>query len=105
MNNGSLDSYTDTMRIAELPSENADMAERVGRIKALRRSLTDLERSVPQGSRPLSIVHTKLDEAVMWLGQELRRLDDLNPGAAPDPYPTSRDPKVTAVDPIAAEVK
>lgn len=59
-------------------SSATEAAARVAEIKEARRALTAAERALPRGSRPLSIAHTNLEEAVMWLTEELRRLDDLN---------------------------
>lgn len=69
--------------------------------KQLRRDLDDktqLVKSLPP-SRERSICITKLQEAVMWLGQDLKRLD------APNPYPNSKDPTNTKIDPVADGLK
>lgn len=50
-------------------------------------------------NRPTALVRTKLDEAVMWLGQNLKEL-----GAA-NPYPNSRDITNTTIDPTADGLK
>ena len=73
-------------------------------MKEARRALTDIERSLPHKSRPLAVAHTKLEEAVMWLGKELQRINEEFPGIAPDPYPNSRNPDSPVIDPTAAEV-
>ncbi len=46
-------------------------------------------------SRERSIAITKLQEAVMWLGMDLKRL------GATNPYPNSKDPSNTVVDATA----
>ncbi len=51
----------------------------------------------PSRERSLSI--TKLQEAVMWLGMDLKRL------AVPNPYPNSKDPSNATVDPTADGLK
>ena len=38
---------------------------------------------------------TKLREAIMWLGMDLKRLNEA------DPYPTSRDPSSSVIEPTA----
>jgi hypothetical protein len=51
----------------------------------------------PSRERSLSI--TKLQEAVMWLGMDLKRLN------APNPYPNSKDPTNATIDPTADNLK
>jgi hypothetical protein len=48
-------------------------------------------------SRSRSLALTKLEEASMWLGKDLQELNQ------PNPYPTSHDPNVAAIDPTAPE--
>lgn len=50
-------------------------------------------------SRERSLALTKLQEAVMWLGMDLKDL------GAIDPYPNSRDVSNTKVDPTADGLK
>jgi len=50
-------------------------------------------------SRERSITITKLQEAVMWLGMDLKRLD------TPNPYPNSKDPSNTKIEPTADGLK
>jgi len=50
-------------------------------------------------SRERSLTRTKLEEAVMWLGMDLKRL------GTPNPYPNSRDVTNTIVDPTADGLK
>ena len=51
----------------------------------------------PSRERSLSI--TKLQEAVMWLGMDLKRLNEANP------YPDSKDPSNTKIEPTADGLK
>ena len=52
------------------------------------------------GSRERSIAITKLQEAVMWLGMDLKRLGETNP------YPSSKDPSTgTVIEPTADNLK
>lgn len=51
------------------------------------------------GSRERSIAITKLQEAVMWLGMDLKRLNE------PNPYPNSKDPSNTKIEPTADGLK
>ena len=57
-------------------------------IKQLRKDGDELIQRVKQlePCREVSLVITKLQEAVMWLGMDLKRLNDANP------YPSSKDP-------------
>lgn len=50
-------------------------------------------------SREMSLVITKLQEAVMWAGMNLKALGETNP------YPNSRDASNTVVDPTAQGLK
>jgi len=56
-------------------------------------------------SRERSITITKLQEAVMWLGMDLKRINELNPTACPNPYPNSKDPSNTKIEPTADGLK
>lgn len=47
------------------------------------------------GSRERSISITKLQEAIMWLGMDLKRLNE------PNPYPQSYNPENTDIEPTA----
>ncbi len=50
-------------------------------------------------SRERSLAITKLQEAVMWLGMDLKRLNE------PNPYPNSKDPSNTKIEPTADGLK
>lgn len=52
------------------------------------------------GSRERSLCITKLQEAVMWLGMDLKRLNQ------PNPYASSKDPSTgTKIEPTADGLK
>lgn len=75
--------------------------EDVVKIKGLRKALDERiqeVRSLPV-SRETSICITKLQEAVMWLGMELKRRGDANP------YPSSKDPESSTIEPTAQGMK
>lgn len=56
-------------------------------------------RSLPQ-SRERALSITKLQEGVMWLGMDLKRLGEANP------YPSSKDPSTGAqIEPTADGLK
>lgn len=71
------------------------------RDKELRRDLDaqlqKLKSLPPSRERALSI--TKLQEAIMWLGMDLKRLNETNP------YPSSYDPSSPRVEPTADGLK
>lgn len=50
-------------------------------------------------SRERSLTITKLQEAIMWLGMDLKGLNE------PNPYPSSYDPSTTKVEPTADGLK
>lgn len=52
-----------------------------------------------RGSRERSLAITKLQEAIMWLGMDLKEL------GTPTPYPNSYNPENTVVDPTADGLK
>lgn len=50
-------------------------------------------------SRERSIAITKLQEAIMWLGMDLKRLNE------PNPYPNSYNPSNTIIESTADNLK
>lgn len=50
-------------------------------------------------SREISLAITKLQEAIMWLGMNLKRLGEA------DPYPESRNPDSQRIEPTADGLK
>ena len=51
-------------------------------------------------SRERSLAITKLQEGVMWLGMDLKRLNE------PNPYPSSKDPSTgSVIEPTADGLK
>jgi hypothetical protein len=65
-----------------------NLKEEIPAIKQLRKDIDDVIDKVRnlEPCREASITITKLQEAVMWLGMDLKRLNQ------PDPYPSSKDP-------------
>lgn len=55
-------------------------------------------KSCPQ-SRERSLAITKLQEAIMWLGMDLKRLNE------PNPYPNSYNPDNVIIEPTAQGLK
>ena len=56
-------------------------------------------------SRERSLTITKLQEGVMWLGMDLKRIGEANPGSADNPYPNSKNPENTTIDATADNLK
>jgi hypothetical protein len=96
-------------RIQELQSKcegltselKIDSNSEILKIKELRVYIDEAIQKVKSmyGSRERSLVITKLQEAVMWLGMDLKRLGTANP------YPNSRELSNTIVDKTADGLK
>ena len=74
----------------------------IQRIKYYRVQIDNIIQDVKQLEicRETSLAITKLQEAVMWLGMDLKRLGN------PNPYPSSKDPSTgDAVEPTADNLK
>lgn len=69
--------------------------------KKLRKEIDEIIQEVKNlpGSRERSLAITKLQEAVMWLGMDLKRI------GTPDPYPESKDPSSNRIEPTADGLK
>lgn len=70
--------------------------------KALRKTIDAIIQEVKDlpASRERSLAITKLQEAVMWLGMDLKRL------GTPNPYPSSKDPSTgSKIEPTADGLK
>lgn len=84
--------------------------EQIVEVKTLRQEgdkVIQRVRALPP-SRERSLTVTKLQEAVMWLGMDLKRINDEGGGnvqGAQNPYPNSRDPSNTKIDPTADKLK
>ena len=79
-----------------------DINLEIPKIKQLRKDIDDIIQRVKvlDGCREVSICITKLQEAVMWLGMDLKRIGDINP------YPNSKDPSTgTKIEPTADNLK
>ncbi len=69
--------------------------------KQLRKDTDDIIQRIKElpSSRERSIAITKLQEGVMWIGMDLKRLNEKNP------YPNSKDPSNTIIEPTADGLK
>ena len=79
-----------------------DINLEIPKVKKLRKDIDDVIQQVKtlDGCREVSICITKLQEAVMWLGMDLKRIGDINP------YPNSKDPSTgTKIEPTADNLK
>lgn len=62
--------------------------------------------SVPcRASRERSLAVTKIQEAIMWLGMDLKAINEENPGSAPNPYPESYNPASPVIEPTSEGLK
>ena len=79
-----------------------ERTEEIVAIKQLRKDLDGKIQEVKQlpSCRETSLSVTRLQEAVMWLGMDLKRLNE------EDPYPHSKDPGTgDIIDPTADDLK
>lgn len=78
-----------------------DITKEVPAIKQLRKDTDEIIQRVRElePCRETSIVITKLQEAVMWLGMDLKRLNQ------PNPYPESKNPESMRIEPTADGLK
>lgn len=79
-----------------------DINLEIPKVKQLRKDIDDVIQRVKSldNCREVSICITKLQEAVMWLGMDLKRIGETNP------YPNSKDPSTgTKIDPTADNLK
>ena len=78
-----------------------DITKEVPAIKQCRKDIDEIIQKVREldSCRETSLVITKLQEAVMWLGMDLKRLNE------PNPYPESKDPTSMRIDPTADGLK
>lgn len=78
------------------------MVDEIVANKALRKTIDAIIQEVKElpASRERSLAITKLQEAVMWLGMDLKRLGN------PNPYPSSKDPSTgSKIEPTADGLK
>ena len=79
-----------------------DINLEIPKVKQLRKDIDDVIQRVKalDDCREVSICIIKLQEAVMWLGMDLKRIGETNP------YPNSKDPSTgTKIDPTADDLK
>ena len=78
-----------------------DITKEVPAIKQCRKDIDEIIQKVRKldSCRETSLAITKLQEAVMWLGMDLKRLNE------PNPYPESKDPTSMRIKPTADGLK
>ena len=79
-----------------------DINLEIPKVKQLRKDIDDVIQRVKSldNCREVSICITKLQEAVMWLGMDLKRIGETNP------HPSSKDPSTgTKIEPTADNLK
>lgn len=77
------------------------MTEEIRETKQLRKDIDEIIQRVKKiySSRETSLAITKLQEAVMWLGMNLKRIGE------PNPYPESKNPDSQRIEPTADGLK
>ncbi len=78
------------------------MEEAIAETKQFRKDLDEVLQRLktsPRMSRERGITITKLQEAIMWLGMDLKEL------GTPNPYPQSYNPDSPVVEPTADGIK
>lgn len=58
-----------------------------------------------RSSRERSLAVTKIQEAIMWLGMDLKAINEEAPGSAPNPYPESYNPASPKIEPTSEGLK
>ena len=84
----------------ELTEEQQIKLDYNNNVKAIKQVRKDLDATLTNilklpRSRETSLTCTKIEEGIMWLGKELKRLGETNP------YPDSYDPTNTKIEPTA----
>ena len=83
--------------------DSAGPKNEIVRVKALRREADAIIQSTKElpPSRERALAITKFQEGVMWLGMDLKRIGEENPGFISNPYPDSKNPDNTKINPTA----
>lgn len=88
--------------VTEVDLKTMSAEEEIVFNKSMRQQMDDLLQMIQAApaSRERSLAITKLQEAVMWLGMDLKRLGN------PNPYPSSKDPSTgSVIEPTADGLK
>lgn len=76
----------------------------INEVKKIKECRVELDKALQNvrnldSCRESSIAITKIQEAIMWLGMDLKRIGN------PNPYPESYNPESTVVEPTADGLK
>ena len=88
--------------VTEVDLKTMSAEEEIVFNKSMRQQMDDLLQMIQAAptSRERSLAITKLQEAIMWLGMDLKRLGN------PNPYPSSKDPSTgSVIEPTADGLK
>lgn len=89
-----MEKFTLEMEILADKKQRKDIDEIIQRIKTL------------PATRERSLAITKLQEGVMWLGMDLKRINEIDAEKCPNPYPSSKVPESgTKIEPTADGLK
>lgn len=93
--------------LGQLWGVSVPVAVEVALDKALRRDVDEITQRAKAllPSRERSLAITKLQEAVMWLGMDLKRIGEANPGLVRDPYPNGKNADSPVIDNTADGLK
>lgn len=89
-------------RVTEANMDDMTHKDEVMFNKDMRKQIDEILQMVKlaPSSRERSLAITKLQEAIMWLGMDLKRLNE------PNPYPSSKDPSTgSKIEPTAEGLK
>lgn len=89
-------------RVTETNMDDMTHEDEVMFNKDMRKQIDEILQMVKAApaSRERSLAITKLQEGIMWLGMDLKRLDE------PNPYPSSKDPSTgSKIEPTADGLK
>lgn len=86
---------------------NTQTEQAIKQDKAWRQSLDATLQEIKSApkSRERALTITKIQEGIMWLGMDMKSLNEAEPGCAPNPYLTSYDPSSAKVEPTADNLK
>lgn len=91
------------------PEDLAMVRSVITNVKQARKDADVVIQGIKAGTLPTretSLAVTKLQEAVMWLGMELKRINETFPELGlTNPYPNSKDPSNTKIEPTADGLK
>jgi hypothetical protein len=80
-----------------------------GEVSSIKEHRRDIDNQIKRlrlwpATRERAIAFTKLQEAQMWLGMDLKRIGEAHPELLPNPYPNSKDPSNSVIDRTAPEI-